>query len=293
MSQIGKLISVLGLSVLAQSSIADRSFSGENALQHVANQIAYGPRSPDNPSGKQQTLNYIKEALMPLTDSLVVQPFHYRKMHGNNLWATVQGTGEQATSERVMIGAHWDTRPLQGKDKRSVNLGANDGASGVAILLELARVLSDSPPKVSVDLLFFDLEDMGNINGLPFAIGSRQFVEANADYQPSAGIIVDMVCDKSLSILRERHSQKRAKSLNNQIWRIANEQQATAFKKRKGIFITDDHLPFLDAGIPVIDLIHYPFPRYWHTSKDGIENCSAKSLGQVGDVITAFIYSKT
>ena len=81
--------------------------------------------------------------------------------------------------------------------------------------------------------------------------------------------------------------------MNNQIWRIANEQQATAFKKRKGIFITDDHLPFLDAGIPVIDLIHYPFPKYWHTSKDGIENCSAKSLGQVGDVITAFIYAKT
>ena len=97
MSQLGKLIAALGLSALAQSSIADSSFNGENALQHIANQIAYGPRSPDNLLGKQQTLNYIKEALVPLTDSLVVQPFHYRKIHGNNLWATVQGTGEQAT----------------------------------------------------------------------------------------------------------------------------------------------------------------------------------------------------
>lgn len=293
MSQLGKLIAVLGISVIAQTSTADAYFNGERALNHIANQIAYGPRSPENPRGKQQTMDYIRKTLAPLTDNLVVQPFYYREIHGNNIWATVRGTAKQNEVERIMIGAHWDTRPVQEKDKHSVNLGANDGASGVAVLLELARVLSISPPAVSVDLIFFDLEDMGNINGLPFAIGSQQFVKANSTYKPSAGIIVDMVCDKSLSILRERHSQKRAKSLNNQIWDIANRQKALAFKQRRGTFITDDHLPFLEAGIPVIDLIHYPFPKYWHTSEDTLDKCSAESLEQVGRVITEFIYSKT
>ena len=293
MIQLGKLIAILGFSIIAQSTTADIHFSGERALNHIANQIAYGPRSPENPRGKQQTLDYIRKTLAPLTDNLVVQPFYYREMNGRNIWATLKGTAKQGAPERIMIGAHWDTRPLQGKEKHLVNLGANDGASGVAVLLELARVLSISPPAVSVDLIFFDLEDMGNINGLPFAIGSQQFVKANSNFKPSAGIIVDMVCDKSLSILRERHSQKRAKSLNNQIWRVASKQKATAFKRRKGIFITDDHLPFLEAGIPVIDLIHYPFPKYWHTSEDTLDKCSAESLGQVGRVITEFIYSKT
>ena len=293
MGRLGSLIVTLSLCVIAHYRSAEASFNGEKALQHIASQIAYGPRSPNNPQGKQQTLNYIKKTLEPLTDSLVEQPFYYQKLQGINLWATVQGTGDQAASERIMLGAHWDTRPLQGKNVNKVNLGANDGASGVAVLLELARILSISPPAVSVDFVFFDLEDMGNINRLPFAIGSRQFVKTNATYQPSAGIIVDMVCDKSLSILRERHSQNRAKRLNNKIWQIAGSQQASAFKNRRGIFITDDHLPFLDAGIPVIDLIHYPFPSYWHTPQDSIDKCSASSLEQVGRVIAEFIYSKT
>ena len=208
MGRLGSLIVTLSLCVIAHYSSAEASFNGEKALQHIASQIAYGPRSPNNPQGKQQTLNYIKKTLEPLTDSLVEQPFYYQKLQGINLWATVQGTGDQAASERIMLGAHWDTRPLQGKNVNKVNLGANDGASGVAVLLELARIPLFHPGG-KCRFVFFDLEDMGNINRLPFAIGSRQFVKTNATYQPSAGIIVDMVCDKSLSILRERHSKSR------------------------------------------------------------------------------------
>lgn len=290
MKRLGEIVFAICLNLIVSESAAERLFSGEKALRHIANQIAFGPRSPDNSVGKQQTLDYIAQTLTPLTDNLVVQPFHYREISGNNIWARVQGT-DKASSNRIMLGAHWDTRPLQGKNQSLINLGANDGASGVAVLLEIARVLSHSPPAVSVDLIFFDLEDMGKINHLPFAIGSREFIQANPNYRPSAGIIIDMVCDQSLSILRERHSEARAKPLVNQVWRIASRQKATVFKDRPGTFITDDHLPFLDAGIAVIDLIHYPFPKYWHTSEDTIDKCSAESLGQVGRVVTEFIYS--
>lgn len=290
MKPFGDIVVAICLSFVVFDSSATTDFSGEKALTHIANQIAFGPRSPDNPEGKQQTIEYIRQTLKPLTEHLVVQPFHYRELTGNNIWATVQGSNK-SSSERIMLGAHWDTRPLQGEHKPLINLGANDGASGVAVLLELARVLSQSKPAVSVDLIFFDLEDMGNINHLPFAIGSRQFIQANSNYRPSAGIIVDMVCDQSLSILRERHSQAHAAQLVNKVWRIASKQKATVFKDRRGTFITDDHLPFLDAGLAVIDLIHYPFPKSWHTSEDTIDKCSSESLGQVGRVVTEFIYS--
>lgn len=262
-------------------------FSGKKSLQHIVNQTDFGPRSPDNPQAKRQTLNYIQQTLHTYTDQIQVQSFSSRGLSGNNLWARISGRGDGY----IMLGAHWDTRPLHSSDSSAVNLGANDGASGVAVLLELARVVSQSAPPVTVDLVFFDLEDMGKIDGLPYAMGSKAFVKANPDYRPSAGVIVDMVCDKSLSIPRERHSQKRAKAVLDQLWAIAASQEATAFKNRRGTFITDDHLPFLDAGIPVVDLIHWPFPSYWHSRGDTLENCSPHSLEQVGRVLEAFIYS--
>ena len=168
-------------------------------------------------------------------------------------------------------------------------LGANDGASGVAVLLEIARVFANSPLPVDLDLVFFDLEDMGNINNLPYSIGAKQFVTKNPFYRPSAGIIVDMVCAKNLSIPRELYSQAKAGQLMDKVWQIAKQQKSGAFKHHMGISIIDDHLPFLNAGISVVDLIHYPFPDHWHTTADTVDKCSSHSLQQVGDVLQQFI----
>lgn len=277
---------------LAHPAQSETGFSGDKALDHIVNQIAFGPRSLDNPEGKQQTLAYIEQTLTPLADKLVRQSFNYQGLTGTNLWASIESSNKKTSSARIMLGAHWDTRPLQSNHKGLVNLGANDGASGVAVLLELARILALSPPNVSVDFIFFDLEDMGHINYLPYAIGSKEFVKNNPEYRPSAGIIIDMVCDKSLSIPREKYSQNRAKEIVDQVWKIASSLGVKAFKRSSGTFITDDHLAFLDVGIPVIDIIHYPFPHYWHTSRDTLSNCSAESLGQVGQVVSEFIYSQ-
>ena len=270
------------------------SFDGDRALAHIYQQVSFGPRTLDNPSAKAETLGFIASYLKPLATKLTIQKFSNNGMSGNNLWASFINPKPHA-NQRIMLGAHWDTRPIsdQESDLSKQHLptpGANDGGSGVAVLLELARIFATNPPPVSVDLVFFDLEDMGNIDNLPFAIGARAFVERNRFYRPSAGIIVDMVCDKNLTIPQERYSKTKASALIDQIWKIAARQNATVFSKDQGAYIQDDHLPFLEANIPVIDLIHYPFPDYWHTSEDTVDKCSSNSLEQVGNVILSLVY---
>ena len=270
------------------------SFDGDRALAHIYQQVSFGPRTLDNPSAKAETLGFIASYLKPLATKLTIQKFSNNGVSGNNLWASFINPKPHA-NQRIMLGAHWDTRPIsdQESDLSKQHLptpGANDGGSGVAVLLELARIFAANPPPVSVDLVFFDLEDMGNIDNLPFAIGARAFVERNRFYRPSAGIIVDMVCDKNLTIPQERYSKTKASALIDQIWKIAARQNATVFSKDQGAYIQDDHLPFLEANIPVIDLIHYPFPDYWHTSEDTVDKCSSNSLEQVGNVILSLVY---
>ena len=272
---------------------AQTQFEGGRALQHIVNQVAFGPREPNNPAAKQLTVDYIQQTLEPLADRVTLQEFSYRGLFGTNIWARIKSPSGHNTL-RIMLGAHWDTRPQAEMDpdpalRNRPILGANDGASGVAVLLEMARVFANSPLPVDLDLVFFDLEDMGNINNLPYSIGAKQFVTKNPFYRPSAGIIVDMVCAKTLSIPRELYSQTKAGQLMDKVWQIAKHQKSGAFKDYRGTSIIDDHLPFLNAGISVIDLIHYPFPDHWHTTADTVDKCSANSLQQVGDVLQQFI----
>ena len=272
------------------------SFSGEKALNHIATQISFGPRIEENPSTKEATVNFITSLLEPVATRITVQSFTSMGLSGDNIWATFAGTREKPSRQRIMLGAHWDTRPISDhdpqSDKRTIPVtGANDGGSGVAVLLELGRLFSLKPPPITVDLVFFDLEDMGNIKDYPFSLGAEAFVARNRFYRPSKGIVVDMVCDKNLSIPRELYSKNQANEVMDEVWEIAKKLEAKAFLPRDGAYIIDDHLPFLKAGIPVIDLIHYPFPDYWHTTGDTLDKCSSESLQQIGDVIAALIYS--
>lgn len=271
-------------------------FSGEFALQHIAKQVSFGPRIIGHPA-KQQTLDYIKQLVQPEADKFVVQPFQRFGLEGNNIWASFYPAADSGSvRKRIMLGAHWDTRPISDRDSDSKHktlpvIGANDGASGVAVLLEIARLLSEKRAPVIVDLIFFDLEDMGDIDDLPFSIGASQFVAQNRFYRPAAGVIVDMVCDRDMVIPRESYSRDLAGNLQDKIWRIAAQQKATAFIDRDGTYINDDHLPFLKAGLEVVNLIHWPFAESWHTSNDSIERCSTKSLQQVGNVLEELIYT--
>ena len=151
--------------MLSVSAVADSTypvFNGEKALAHIKTQVAFGPRTPDNSEGKQATLDFIRQTLKPLSSKITVQPFTVQGLNGKNLWATFINPKATGTTNRIMLGAHWDTRPISEQDpdhsKQALPTpGANDGGSGVAVLLELARLFSIKKPEVTVDLIFFDL----------------------------------------------------------------------------------------------------------------------------------------
>jgi glutaminyl-peptide cyclotransferase len=289
------VLSAFLLPVSIGSLGAEQSFDGQRAMQHIATQLAHGPREPGDAIAKQKTLLYIQQTAKTHADRVAVQTFEAHGLKGTNIWASFINKQSKANAGRIMLGAHWDTRPRSDQEEMLIKQetptpGANDGASGVAVLLELARIFAIKPPPVTVDLVFFDLEDMGNINDLPFSIGAREFIARNPFYRPSAGVILDMVCDKNLSIPKELYSKTQAEKLLARIWEIAEGQNATVFKNEDGRYIQDDHTPFLDVGIPVVDLIHFPFPDYWHTSEDTLDKCSSQSLQQVGNVISSLVY---
>jgi Zn-dependent M28 family amino/carboxypeptidase len=161
--------------------------------------------------------------------------------------------------------------------------GANDGASGVAVLLELARVLPDN--SVPVWLVFFDAEDNGRIEGWDWILGSQAFVE-ELDFHPEAVVIVDMIGDAVQDIYIERNSNP---ALVNEIWGIAAElgYQKSFIATAKHSML-DDHTPFIRAGIPAIDIIDFDYP-YWHTTEDTVDKVSAESLEAVGKTLQEWI----
>lgn len=163
--------------------------------------------------------------------------------------------------------------------------GANDGASGVAVLLELARVLPQET-KQQIWLVFFDGEDNGNLPGWDWVLGSRAFVESLGEKKPEAVVIVDMIGDADLDIYFERNSNEQ---LAAEIWAQAAELgYAERFIAQPKHRMLDDHTPFLQAGIPAVDIIDFDYP-YWHTTQDTVDKISAHSLQAVGATLLAWL----
>ncbi len=284
------------------------SFDGERALRHIQTQVEFGPRVFGT-DGYEQTLEWMVRQLEATADAVSRQPFSWIDAHdstkvwgGTNIVASFNLNPEGG--QRVMLSAHWDTRPFADQDPDSTNWstpvpGANDGGSGVGVLMEIARLLAEQPPDIGVDLVFFDLEDIGDNLGPdadssaranPFAIGSQQFVQENPAYRPQFGILLDMVCDSELRIPREAYSNINAESVVDRVWEAAERVEAAVFLDEVGGPVVDDHLAFLQQGIPVINLVHYPFPSTWHTLGDVPSACSAESLQQVGDVLVEVVW---
>jgi len=184
----------------------------------------------------------------------------------------------------VILGAHYDSRFFADRDadvsqQTKPVPGANDGASGVAVLLELARVLPVDLDK-TVWIVLFDAEDNGNIAGWEWILGSRVFARDLVS-KPDAVIIIDMVGDADLNIYKERNSDP---LLQNEIWGIANELGYPQFISDYKHQILDDHIPFIEQGIPAIDIIDFDYP-YWHTTQDTLDKISSNSLDAVGTVL--------
>jgi glutaminyl-peptide cyclotransferase len=297
----GLLIAIAFWSTRESSPVFDKNL----AFQHLLKQCEFGPRNPGS-EGHRRCLEYLTNELGRYGHTVQHQKFTYvsrgnpgRSFEGTNLWATFPGGAVNA--KRVLLCAHWDTRPVADQDPLPQNrdkpiLGANDGASGVAVLLEVARVLARKPPAVRVDIVLFDLEDMGDLGGAdetgerdPFCIGSRHFA-SQLTQRPDFGILLDMVGKKDLRIRKEGFSLERAPRIVEKVWSAAARVGARAFRNERGTSVYDDHVPFLEKGIPVIDLIDFDYPQ-WHTVQDTPDQCSLESLRQVGEVLLEVIYN--
>lgn len=188
---------------------------------------------------------------------------------------------------RVMLGTHYDTRSVADRDPDETRrnqpiLGANDGGSGVAVLLELATLWKEQPPAVGVDLIFFDGEDFGSrLDLADYFLGSKAFVRDHPEYKPEWGVVIDMVGDADLAITKERSSLTAAPAVVERVWQAATRVGADVFRDQTGGRVIDDHTVFLEQRIPVILVIDFHYESF-HTVADTLDKCSPASLGQVG-----------
>jgi Zn-dependent M28 family amino/carboxypeptidase len=203
----------------------------------------------------------------------------------------------KAGRKRLLLCAHWDSRPRAELDPSPVNRykpvpGANDGASGVAVLLEVARALKAEPPGKAVDLAFFDGEDGGLEGDLTtWCLGSRHFAAVwPRQFFPEYAVLIDMVGDRDLHLPVERHSRMYAQDVVDRVWGAAKMLGLPAFDQADGYDVVDDHLELIKAGIPAVDVIDLDYP-FWHTTLDTPDKCSPESLEIVGRLLLHLIYS--
>jgi Zn-dependent M28 family amino/carboxypeptidase len=259
--------------------------------------MSFGPRIPGQP-GHRQTGDWLLAELRARADTVIVQEIRHVTRRGGdtlqlrNFFARFR---PEAT-ERVLLLAHWDTRPHA---DQSQNLGqqrlpvpgANDGASGVAILLGVADALKLRAPTMGVDLLFVDGEDYGDFaDSTDVLIGSRWFAAHQpAGYQPLFAVLFDMVGDKDLQIYQEGNSLAVAPEVVQRVWRAAaGLGYERHFVPAVRHTLTDDHVSLQRAGIHAIDVVDFDYP-FWHTTDDTIDKVSAASLQIVGDVAVALV----
>jgi len=273
------------------------AFDGQRAFAELQRQVNFGPRYPGSP-GHDRCLDYLVATLRSYTDDVRQQSFTFT--YGPER-VTAKATNVIARfgpggSPRLLLCAHWDTRPWADHDPDPANrkkpiLGANDGASGVAVLLELARVMHARPPREGVVVVLFDAEDEGvEGNDDSYAIGSKVYAERLAqDERPEFGILLDMVGDADLNLYQEGYSLTYAKAYVDLVWQTAQQLGYPEFIPRARYYVVDDHVRLLRVGVPCIDIIDFDYP-YWHTLQDTPDKCSPESLQKVGRVLEHVIY---
>ena len=287
-----------GESKQASPTLAPGPFNGDTAMAYVRAQLAFGARVPGT-EGAVKGGDWIVEQMRPRADSVVEQRWEHVTASGRKLQLrNILARFNPGAAERVLYVTHWDSRPRSesASDTARQRLpvpGANDGASGVALFVALGDLLKRTPPRIGVDLLFVDGEDYGEFGppDVDVLLGSKYFVEhlPEPGYQPLFGVLWDMIGDRDLKIEQEANSLRVAPEVVTLVWETARSLgYGDTFLPTEGLAITDDHIPFLEKGLHVIDVIDLDFPWH-HTPDDTIDKISAASLKRVGDVAWALL----
>lgn len=290
--------------VLSCSEPQPPAFDGQRAMNDVVVQIDFGPRVPGT-DAHRKAAEWLAAELSKTTSDVRRQSFFHLEPPPPDsgagwtpdtlpLWNIIASYGSKG-GERVMFCAHWDSRPWADEEPDSALHmtpipGANDGASGVAVLLEMARILGQRPPPFGVDLVFFDGEDMGRReHPEEYLVGSSWFVHQARNYRPLAVVLLDMIGDSNLSIGREMYSDSLAPRLTDLVWETAARLNLGAFVDSLAHSVIDDHIPFLLRGIPAVDIIDFDYP-HWHTLADTPDKLSVESLETVGRLLVELVY---
>ncbi len=287
---------------------------GDSSYQFVQMQVDFGPRIPET-EAHRLCGDQLIQWLTAYCDTVMVQQVQDTLkafpdlqidslVQGRNIWAQFN---PKVTTNRVLLAAHWDTRPYADQDGSGLFDGADDGASGVGVLLEIARMLHHLGTDQGIDILFFDLEDYGandpfsreEIN--PYCVGSRiwsqQAADKNLSPQYSAGILLDMVGASDAYFSKEKHSTQYASHVLKDVWCLAKDLgYEELFIDVSNYAVEDDHLYVNTiAKIPMIDIINYrasaSFADHWHTEKDNIDIIDANTLHAVRQVVLSYLFS--
>ncbi|MFP8488427.1 M28 family peptidase [Gracilimonas sp. Q87] len=285
------------------------SFNVDSAYHFVEQQVEFGPRVP-NTEAHQQALHYFQNKFKSYAgdNAVYVQRFEAEGYDETLNLGNVIAAFNLSGPDRIMLSAHWDSRPRADMDSTNAEnpiLGADDGASGVGVLLELARMFRDNPPPVGVDIILFDGEDYGKSGDLNrYFLGSRYWSKNPPvpGYSPRFGILLDMVGGAGAQFPKEQYSVNYAPNLVNEVWNIADEKgYGDMFLNEQGAAVSDDHVIVNEqAGIPIINIIHHyrksngvaEFPSYWHSQNDDLDIISKETLQAVGDVMAELIYNR-
>jgi glutaminyl-peptide cyclotransferase len=272
-------------------------FQKTGAFAYLKKQCDFGPRVPGS-SAHKKCLDFLTAELMRFTPEVVRQPFPAQDAFSKKSvsMTNVIASFSKSRKDRLLFCAHWDSRPVANLDPESANRnkpvpGANDGASGVAVLMELARILKNSPPPLGVDLVLFDGEDGGTEEKLSdWCLGSRYFAShwPKASY-PRYAVLLDMVGGRDMSLPVEINSRRFAPDVVDIVWGTAQRLGLWTFLMTEGYEIVDDHLELIKVGIPAIDIVDLDYP-YWHTTADTPDKCSQESLEAVGTLLLHLIY---
>lgn len=304
---------LLGLSACDRFSGPKTAFDGQAAYAMVKTQVDFGPRVPGTP-GWQKTGDWIVAQLKQLGDSVTEQRFRHVTPSGDTIpIRNIIAHIAPEKTQRVLYVTHWDTRPTADNDPVIGNRhtpipGANDGASGVAMLIQVAAALKKTPPNVGVDLLFVDGEDYGSFDNYSDTLSNPNVLIGSTYYaahmdttkKPLYGVLWDMIGDKNLDIYQEGNSVSEAPEVVTRVWQVAQQLgYSKYFINSGGEAFYDDHTPFLYRDIHVIDVIDGDYgPKdalhsdgWHHTLEDTVDKVSAQSLQIVGDVAVKLVTS--